>query len=191
MSAGFNLRRERPKPGARIRQMMQHANRERVIKLSRQRQPVDVGLNDVHVWQRTRRGKCSFNCAAEIYPDYVSRAPTRGELRVPALAATSLEHHLVAKKLGRYRRDPAEKLLSVTLIFVREMLPLPAKVIRCCTFITLNFRQISEARHTGVNGKGTGASVTTQSAFDYFQVFDALDRNLKRAIAGRTHEIRE
>ena len=107
------------------------------------------------------------------------------------LLAVDYAPYFVAKKLGRYRRDPAEKLLSVTLIFVREMLPLPAKVIRCCTFITLNFRQISEARHPGVNGKGSGASVTTQSAFDYFQVFDALDRNLKRAIAGRTHEIRE
>src|SRR5690349_1167352 len=110
--------------------MVQHANRKRVIKLPRQRQSIDVRLNDVRVRQRTRCRKRRFNCTAEIDPDDVFRAPTSRELRMTSLAAAAFEHHFTAKEFRGDRCDPAEKLFRVTRIFLSEMLPLPTETRR-------------------------------------------------------------
>ncbi len=86
--------------------MMQDADRKRVIKRARQRQMVDVGLNNVRIRQVARGFKRRLDRRAEIDADNVARAPLRGELRVTSLAAAAFEHDLVAKKLRLHRRDP-------------------------------------------------------------------------------------
>src|SRR5687768_13618043 len=117
---------------------MQHADRERIVKLSRERESINVGLNDVRVWQRTRRGKRSLHRYTEIDPDDVLRAPTRRELRVTSLAATTFKHDFVAKKLRRDRGDPTQKLTSVARVFLREVLPLPTKAGSSGTFVAFH-----------------------------------------------------
>src|SRR5215203_5078816 len=107
--------------------MMQDADRKRVVKLLRERQVKNVSLNDVNIRQRTRGSKRRFHSYAEIDTDNLARTPARGQLRMPPLAATAFEHHFVAKKLRLHGRDPADQLFRVAFVFVREVLPLPAK----------------------------------------------------------------
>ena len=108
--------------------MVQHADRERIVKLARERQLINVRLNDVRIFQMARGGKSSFHRVAQIDADYFARAPTRGELRVTALSAAAFQHDLVLEKLGTDRRDPAEKLIRVELVALREVLPLPTEI---------------------------------------------------------------
>ena len=162
--------------------MMQHAHRKRVVELARQRQPVNVGLNDVRVWQRTRGGKRRFDRRAEIDPDHISRAPTRGELRVTSFAAPAFKHHLVAEKFGRDRRDPTEKLFGVARVFLREVLPLPTETRSRRAFVAGDFGEVCEARHTAGDGKRLSAVATTQYAFDYLLLLRLLDGEIQRRV---------
>ena len=171
--------------------MVQHANRERVIKLPRERQPIDISLNDVRVWQRARRCEGSLNGRAEVDTDNFLRSPARGKLRVTALAATAFKHHLVAKKLRRYRRDPTEKLFSVTRVVLGEVLPLPTEVRRRRLLITLDVRQWRETRNTTRNRKRCNASAALQCAFHYLLLFDARDGQIESTVTRWTDEIRE
>src|SRR5689334_3662871 len=145
----------------------------------------------MHVWQRTRRGKRCVDRYTEIDADYVLRAPTRGELRVPAFPATTFEHDLVAKKFRRDRRDPTEKLFGVTRIFLREVLPLPTEPRGRRAFVALDHREIGEPRHTRGDRKRRSALAATQSTFDYFLLLRLLDPELQSTATRRTDEIRE
>src|SRR5689334_21078938 len=109
--------------------MMQDAYRKRVIKLARQRQMIDVGLDNVRVRQAAGGVKRRLYRRAEIDADDVASTPLRSELRVTSFAAPALEHNLVAEKLRCDGRDPTEKLFGVALVDVGEMLPLPTKIL--------------------------------------------------------------
>src|SRR5689334_8786192 len=170
---------------------MQNPDGERVIKLARERQTIDVRLNDVRVWQRTRRSKRCLDRRAEIDADYVLRAPTRGELRVASLAATAFEHDLIAKKFRRDRRNPTEKLFGVARVFLREVLPLPTEPRGRRAFVALDRCEVSKPRHASRDRKRRSAVAATQSAFDYFLLLTLLYRELQVNVTGRTDKIRE
>src|SRR5256885_13930843 len=89
---------------------------------------------------------------------------------MPAFTAACFEHDFVAEKLGCHRRDPTEKLLRVSFVFLREVLPLPAETGGSCTFITLDLFEVCEAWNAGSDWKRGTAGATAQLAFDDFQI---------------------
>src|ERR1043166_1763438 len=107
---------------------------------------INVRLNDVCVRQRTRRRKRRLNCHTKIDADNLACSPTRRKQRVTPFAATTFEHYFVAKKLRRHGRYPAQKQFRVTLIFLREMLPLPTNPFGSRAFVGLDAFEIREAR---------------------------------------------
>ena len=123
---------------------------------------IDVGLNDVRVRQRTSGGKRGLNGRAQIDADNLARSPTRGELRVPALPAASFEHNLVAEKLRRDWRDPAEELLRVFFIFLREVLPLPTETLGGGAFVT--FDLFADSQNAGFHPLSETTMSTTRNA---------------------------
>src|SRR5215216_110220 len=191
VSARFHFRNQRHEPAAWVRQMVQNADGERVIKLSRQRKVVYVCLNDVCVGQRTRGGECRLHRGAEIDSDHVACSPACGELRVTPLPAASFEHNLVAKKLRRDGRDPAEKLFRISLVFLCEVLPLPAEARSRSTLITLNLIEICETWYAGSNReRGDTGGAAQLTLHDLFMLGTA-HRKIQRPFTRGTHEIRE
>src|SRR6266850_8487131 len=89
---------------------------------------IDVGLDHMNVFQLTRGCERRLDRSAEIDANHLARAPTRGQLRMPAFAATAFKHDLVFEKLRLHRPNPTEKLFRVAFICLREVSPLPAKV---------------------------------------------------------------
>ena len=76
-----------------------------------------------------------------------------GELRVTSLAAAPFEHNFVAEELRRHGRDPAEKLFRVSLVFLCEVLPLPAEARGRGALVALDVFEICETRNTGGDGE--------------------------------------
>ena len=107
------------------------------------------------------------------------------------LAAAAFEHDLATKKLRRDGRDPAEKLLRVTRVFLREVLPLPTEVVGGRLLVALHRGEIGETRNARGDWKRSPATETTQGAFHYLLTFGARDEEVERAVARRTREIRE
>src|SRR5258705_4407603 len=149
MSACFNFAGECHESTAWIRQVVKHADRECIIECASKRQPVDVCLNDVDVAKLSRSGKSCFNRRTQVNPYNISGFPGSRQLCVPALAATAFEHNLVCKKLGLDRCDPAQKLFSITIIGLGEVLPLPAKPFSGRFFVVFYVIQICKTRNTG------------------------------------------
>src|SRR5215470_14429599 len=110
---------------------------------------------------------------------------------MPPLAATAFEHNLVAKKLRRHRRDPAEKLFGVTLVFLREVLPLPAKTFGGSAFFALDAFEIREARYAASDRKRSRACRAAQLALHDLFCLELSDREIERPFTRWTNEIRE
>src|SRR5689334_9046427 len=158
-------------PGTRIGQVMQYTNGKSIVELARERQVINIGLDDVRVGQRSRSDKGCFDRDAEIDTNHVACAPACGELGVPAFAATAFEHDLVAEEFRRHRRDPTEKLFRVAFVFLCEVLPLPTETGGGRALVTLDVFEISETRNTGGDGERRRAGRATQFAFDDLAVF--------------------
>src|SRR6266550_6442335 len=126
---------------------------------------INVRLNDVRIVECTRRGKCCFDSIAKINTDHILRAPARGELCVASFAAAAFKHDLVAKELRRHRGDPPQKLLSVTCVFLGEVLPLPAKASRRRCFVTIDHFRVGETRYSPDYWKRLYARAAAQLAF--------------------------
>src|SRR5882762_5282689 len=107
---------------------MQHANGKRIVKRARKGQMIDISLDHVGVFQIARGCKRGLDSGAEIDANHLARAPTRGQLRVPAFAATALEHDFVFEELRLHWSNPTQELFSVALVCLCEVSPLPAKV---------------------------------------------------------------
>ena len=84
---------------------MQHANGKRIVKRARKGQMIDIGLDHVGVFQFACCRERRLDRRAEIDANNLARAPTRGQLRVPAFAATALQHDFVFEEFAgdRYR----------------------------------------------------------------------------------------
>ena len=136
---------------------MQHPNRESVVKLSRERETINVSLNYVYVRQRASGAKCCLDSDAQIDANNFPRSPTCGQLSVTTLTTPSFEHNLVAKELRRYRRDPTQELLRVFFIRLGKVLPLPAEVFSSGAFVTLDLFQICETRDSARYRKRSSA----------------------------------
>jgi hypothetical protein len=107
------------------------------------------------------------------------------------LATTTLEHDLATEKLGRDRRNPAEKLFGVTSIVLREMLPLPTEVRSRRALVIGNVSEVSESRNSSPHRIRSSASATAQNAFHYFLLLGFLNGKIQRPVTRRTDEIRE
>src|SRR6266536_6656243 len=108
---------------------MQHPDRKRVIKHARERQVIDVCLDDVRVRQFPRRGKGSLIRITKIDTDDISRAKLGGQLCMSSLPTTALEHNLVFEEFADDRSNPGEKLVLVAFLELIEVLPLPTKFL--------------------------------------------------------------
>src|ERR1043166_7123125 len=139
---------------------------------------INVRLNDVCVRQRTRRRKRRLNCDTKIDADNLACSPTRRKQRVTPFAATTFEHYFVAKKLRRHGRYPAQKLFRVTLIFLREMLPLPTKPF-----------ESREARYAASDRKRSPACRTAQLALHDLFRLQLSDGEFERTFTRWTNEI--
>src|SRR6266850_2093122 len=117
--------------------MMQHADRECIIKHPCKGQMINVSLNDMNVFQPPGCGKGGFHGSAEINADYIPGAPTCGQRCVSSFSASAFKHNLVLKEIRDHRRDPAKELIRVELITVSEVLPLPAKILSGGGFVGL------------------------------------------------------
>ena len=145
---------------------MQYANRKRVIKLARQGQTIDVGLNHVRVWQRTRRSVGSLNRFTQIDANNFTRAPPRRELRVTSLSAPAFKHDLVAEKLRRNRRNPTQKLLGVPFVFLGEVPPLPTEIFRRRLLVSRNRSELGKTWNAARYRKRRSAGSATQLTFN-------------------------
>src|ERR1700741_1664951 len=141
---------------------------------------VNVGLNNVGVRQGASRRVSCFNCRTQIDGDNLACSPTRREQRVTPFTAATFEHHLVAKKLRLHGRKPAEKLLRVMLVGLREMLPLPPEALGSRAFVTLDFREIREPRYTASDRKRPRAPRTAQLALHDLFRFRLRDGEIER-----------
>src|SRR5687768_2187387 len=108
-----------------------------------------------------------------------------------ALAAAAFEYNLVTEKLGRYGRDPTKKLLGVFFIFLREVLPLPAKACGRSALVTFHLLEICKTRNSGGNRKRRSARCTAQLTIHDLFVFNFCDREIQRPFTGWAHEIRK
>src|SRR5687768_17272603 len=151
--------------------MMKHTNRKRVVELARQRQPVNVCLNDVRVGKRTRGHIRRLHRLAYIDTYNFTRAPLRGKLRVTPFAATAFEHNLVAEKLRRNGSDPAEELFRVALVCLSKVLPLPTEVLSGRLLVLLHRSKLGETRNAACDRKRGHTRAATQFAFDDLRVF--------------------
>src|ERR1700738_1865012 len=106
---------------------MQNADRKRVIKGTRERQIVNIGLDDVRIRKTTSCRERSFNGRAEVNPNHLTRSPLGGQLSMTPFAATTFEYDLIFEEIRRDRSDPAQKLLFILLISLSEVRPLPAE----------------------------------------------------------------
>src|SRR5262245_61988836 len=152
---------------------------------------VYVGLNNVRVWQGTRGRKRRLNRNTQIDADNLTRAPTCREHRVTPFTTTAFKHDLVTKKLGRNRRDPTEELFGVTLVFLGEVLPLPAKTFGRLAFVALDMFEIREARNAGGNRKRRRTRRTAQLALHDLSFVSLSDREIESSFTRWTDEIRE
>ena len=75
ITAVFYFCSERAEAGPRIRKVMQHANRKNVIKRPPEGQMLNVGLNDVSIFQITRCRKGGFDRIAQINAYHIACAP--------------------------------------------------------------------------------------------------------------------
>src|SRR6267143_3892253 len=119
---------------------------------------VEVGLNDVSILKIARSGEGGFDCGTEVDTHYFAGAPAGCKFCMSALAAATFENDLVLKKLRRYRRDPAEELICIELVGVREVLPLPAKAFGGRCFVCFQSFTADKARHAARDWKSRFAS---------------------------------
>ncbi len=61
MTARFYFARQGDESRARIGKMVQHANRKRVVEDAAQRQMINIGLNNVRIFKRSRRRESGFH----------------------------------------------------------------------------------------------------------------------------------
>src|SRR6185295_4975186 len=111
------------------------------------------------------------------------------ELCVTAFAATAFQHDLVAEKFGRNGRDPAEKLFGVALVFLGEVLPLPAEARSRCALVALDVIEICETRDTEGDRKQTRARRAAQLALHDLAVFGFSDGKIERCFTRWADEI--
>src|SRR6266403_5397331 len=139
--------------------MMEHTDRKCVIKDSRERQVIDVCLDDVRIRQFASRGKGSFHRVAKIDTDYVSRPKLRRQLRMPSLSTTAFEHNFVFEEFSGDWSYPGKKLILVTFLKLIEVLPLPTKFRGGGRFVLFHFINRSKARHPTHNGPNFAARI--------------------------------
>ena len=85
---------------------MKDPNGECVVEGFRERQIVNVCLNDVGI-RHIDRGRVSrLHCSTEINTNNISSAPLCDELSVSTFSTTSFEYNFVVKKLRRDRLKP-------------------------------------------------------------------------------------
>ena len=150
--------------------MVQHADRECVIKDSRERQVVDISLDNVRVRQFARRGERSLNRVAKIDADDISGAKPRSQLRMSSLPATAFKHDFVFEEFSGDRSNPREKLLLVAGLELVEMLPLPTEFLGGGGFVLGHFINRGKARHATHDGPGVITCLTVERAFDDFRL---------------------
>src|SRR6266404_164364 len=173
ITAGPDLRSKGDEASARIGQMMQHANGKPVIEDRSQRQTVDICLNDVGIFQSTGCGESRLHRCTEVDTDDFARTPLRGELRMAALSTTALNHEFTAEEFGFDGTNPAQKLVRILIVFLCEVLPLPAKIF--CRFCLVLFYliEIGKTRHTAQHGKMLGATRAFQNCLKNFVLLAA------------------
>src|SRR5262245_58991804 len=163
--ARFDVFDQRIEAPARIGQVMEHADRERVIEAPLQRQTIYVSLNDVDVGQISRVEMGGLDRHAQVYSDHVTRSPQTREPGVAALAASAFEHDLVADIIPGDRRDPIQKLSLVMLLDMIEDKPLSAEILsrEALRLIALD---VGETRDARANRESRSTAVAAQCARD-------------------------
>src|SRR5258708_1583232 len=170
--------------------MVQHPDRECVIKDSRERQVVDISLDDMCVRQFAGRGERSLNRVAKIDADDISGAKPRGQLRMSPLPTTAFEHDFVFEEFSGDRSNPGEKLVLVACLGLLEVLPLPTEFLGSGGFVLCYFINRRKARHPTHNGPGVITRLTVERAFDDFRLLARDYRaNANGPGARRTNEV--
>ncbi len=77
-----------------------------------------------------------------------------------ALAAAAFQNDLAREELRLNGSNPTQELLRILLIFLREMLPLPAEVCCRCGLVFLHLAELYKARDAALYRKATLATVT-------------------------------
>src|SRR5882724_4870237 len=170
--------------------MVQHSDRECVIKDSRERQVVDISLDNMRVRQFAGRGKRSLNRVAKIDADDISGAKPRGQLRMSPLPTTAFEHDFVFEEFSGDRSNPGEELVLVACFRLGKVLPLPAEFLGGGGFVLLHFIDGGKARDATHNGPGVITRLTVERTFDDFRLL-ARDygANANGPGARRTNEV--
>ena len=109
--------------------MVKNSDRESVIKDRLERQPQNVSLDDLDVWQILSVSPRRLDGIAEINGDYRAGSPRGYETRVPAFSATRFEDGLAANEFRSHGINPVKKLLAMNLLIkLIELEPLSTEV---------------------------------------------------------------
>src|ERR1051325_4372743 len=112
---------------------------------------INVGLDDVRIFDSARRGEGDFNGAAQIDRNDIARTPAGNPQGVPPFATTTFQNYFAAKKIRGYGRNPAQKLRGVFFIFMRESLPGPAELVGRGSLFFIDRAEVGKARNATNN----------------------------------------
>src|SRR5215204_3158695 len=135
---------------------------------------INVGLNDVSIFEFASCRKCGLDGIAQIDANYVARTPRGSELSVPAFAATTFQHQFGFKEVGRDRRQPTEKLIRVKLVALDKVLPLPAEILSCRGFVRRHRRKRGKPRYPSHNRKPARTRIAGQLTGNDFVVLSTV-----------------
>src|SRR5439155_11018168 len=121
MAAIFDLTGERDECCSGVWRVVQHADTKGIVKCFLERQLEDVALDDVSVRQTACERERRLDAVAEIDADDIRGSPFGRKLCMPAVAAAAFEDDLALKEFRCYRLQPAEQLVGVFLVRLREM----------------------------------------------------------------------
>ena len=168
---------------------MQHADRECVIKHSPEWQVEDVGLHNVRIRKMARGRECRFDRVAEIDADDVAGAELRGELRMTPFATAAFQHNFIFEELSIDGSNPTEKLLLITLVCLREVLPLPTEIRSRRGLVPFDFSYRREAGHAAYNRPLLAAIGTMNGPGNNLSAFKFGVPEFQRSRAIRTKQI--
>src|SRR5213079_2741605 len=102
--------------------------------------------------------------------------PVCSQLSMTSLAAAAFQHDLALEKLGSNRRDPTQELISVKVVALHEVLPLPAKILSGGCFVSLNSFRHSKPGYAANDRKTARARIASEFTLHDLGALGMCDR---------------